>query len=477
MATTRKPDRSLPVLASTKSVAVEAIADHARRRDVRPGVPYLTSYGGGLDSVYVAERFIREPHLRPFALADWVLVMSQTGDEFRDIADYHTEAGVLRDFSAAATFSDRAENVAGPRFVQIARSGPGGAGVRVLDDSRTPNELLVEGDYKLADEMISAGSLPTTTGNRKCSLKSKGSIIDRTIRDYLGLSAFYHSFGFDRDEKPRIARSEAAIAERNFSRQGLRRTGMEFNVENPWWLDAPEAFVGEVGDYPMLRWDISRAAATAWLEETLGSASPRSCCRYCPFQRPWADRTVLERWRKEPAHLVARDLLMEYQALGLNPRMQLFFQKGTLREWIEAARATDALEAFESLLDSSPFALWRVRRIFGSTETKKGREQRTAKRRTEKLAVGSRLEMVRLFDEVYSRGLEITEQNGFRYAFRREQDRAVTATSEELFVVAPALADEKMNSSAFEQQWHDLHPDAEVPSGESVQPLLLAVSA
>jgi hypothetical protein len=168
---------------------------------------------------------------------------------------------------------------------------------------------------------------------------------------------------------------------------------------------------------------------------------------------------------------------MEYQALGLNPRMQLFFQKGTLREWIEAARATDALEAFESLLDSSPFALWRVRRIFGSTETKKGREQRTAKRRTEKLAVGSRLEMVRLFDEVYSRGLEITEQNGFRYAFRREQDRAVTATSEELFVVAPALADEKMNSSAFEQQWHDLHPDAEVPSGESVQPLLLAVSA
>ena len=230
MATTRKPDRSLPVLASTKSVAVEAIADHARRRDVRPGVPYLTSYGGGLDSVYVAERFIREPHLRPFALADWVLVMSQTGDEFRDIADYHTEAGVLRDFSAAATFSDRAENVAGPRFVQIARSGPGGAGVRVLDDSRTPNELLVEGDYKLADEMISAGSLPTTTGNRKCSLKSKGSIIDRTIRDYLGLSAFYHSFGFDRDEKPRIARSEAAIAVSSacgmaWSRASRRRTG------------------------------------------------------------------------------------------------------------------------------------------------------------------------------------------------------------------------------------------------------------
>lgn len=478
MATTqpRKPARVLSVLASTKSVALEAIADRARTRSIRPGTPYVTSYGGGLDSVYIAERLIREPELRPFALEDWLLVMSQTGDEFRDIADYHDETGVLRDFASASHFSDRTESVAGPRFIQIARSGPAGSSVRVLEDSRTPTRLMVEGDYTLADEMIQAGSLPTTTGSRKCSLKSKGAIIDRTIRDYLGLSTFHHAFGFDRDELSRVARSEAAIAERNFARQGLRRAGMDFGVENPWWLDAPEAFVGEMGDYPMLRWDVSRAGAADWLVATLGRVSPRSCCRYCPFMRPWADATVLERWRQEPAHLVARALLMEHQALGLNPRMQLFFQKGSLRQWVENARATEAVAEFNRLLASTPFALWRVRRIFGSTESKKGREQRTAKRRTEKLAVGSRLDMERLFDAEFAPGARVTEQNGFRYAFRREQDRSLAVTSEELFVVAPALSDEKMNSPAFEQQWHNLHPDAEVPSGESIQPLLVAVT-
>lgn len=464
---TDKP-KSLPVLATTRSVAVEAIAERARTRPIRIGVPYVTSYGGGLDSVYVAERFVREPALRPFALADWTLVMAQTGDEFRDIADYHERAGVLADLAAAATFSNRSESVSGPRFVQVARSGRAGSAAHVLDDSRSPTRLFVEGAFALSDEMLSAGSVPATTGNRKCSLKSKGTPIDWVIGDYLGLAEFTHSFGFDSDETSRIARSEAAIAERNFVRQGLRRAGMEFTADDPWWLDTPEARCGEVGDYPMLRWGVSRGAAAEWLALTLGSVSPRSCCRYCPFQKPWADATVLARWRNADPRLLARDLLMEHQALGLNPRMELFFRRGSLRSWVERAGAHAALEEFARLLAASTFALWRVRRMFVAS----GSGRRQARRRTQKIAVGPLPAMQQLFEESFAAESQIVEEHGFRYAFRRSQEAGAATATEEYFVVAPAIADEKMNSRLFEQQWYDLHPDASLPAGESVQSLL-----
>lgn len=455
-----RPKRSLPVVPATaRSVALEAIARALRVRPVERGLPYVQSYGGGVDSVYILERFLREPGSQPFDAADFVVVMAQTGDEFTDTRDFHSRI-VLPDMRAH-----------GIRFVQVARTRAGVESSRVLEDSREPTDLLIDGDYRLSDEMHAAGTLPTTAGDRVCSQRSKGAPIDRTIREYFRIEGrFVHAFGFDRDEVSRIAKCEAAIAERNLRRAGALPPQVSVSIDDPWWLDAPEATAFEIGDYPMLRWDTSREAAIAWLERELGETAPRSCCRACPFQKPWSDPTVVERWRHEPAERIARDLLMEHRALAFNFRIPLFFRQGSLRSFVERAQITGALDAFRADLDEREHALWRVRRIYRASPS--GRV--VARRSTERVQTGSAAEMNAVLDAHVARGCRLFEEHGIRYAFRRDREPDGERTSEEFFVVAPADADEKVRGTRFEQSWLDAHPDSTGPEGCVLQPSLFA---
>jgi hypothetical protein len=74
------------------------------------------------------------------------VVSSQTGNEYAD-----TKRDVERDILSRF----RAHNI---RYVQVARHGHHEAdGITVLSDTRQSQQLIIQGDYKLSDELRAAG--------------------------------------------------------------------------------------------------------------------------------------------------------------------------------------------------------------------------------------------------------------------------------------------------------------------------------
>lgn len=90
-----------------------------------------------------------------------------TGDEYEDTGSL-IETHILppmRDF--------------GIRYVQVARAGSKEAdGIVVLDDSRQPQRLYLEGAYKVSDELRVNGTVPQFAGVHKCALKFKAFVIE-----------------------------------------------------------------------------------------------------------------------------------------------------------------------------------------------------------------------------------------------------------------------------------------------------------
>lgn len=131
------------------------------------------SWGMGLDSTALLLRWILEPQTRDFELDDLALCTSMTGNEF---------FSTYRDVTQHVLPVLREHNV---RFVQITRSQrkttKAGGGVVVLDDSRQPQQLHIQGQYTLADEMLAAGTIPQLGGIRTCSIHSKGECLDPVI--------------------------------------------------------------------------------------------------------------------------------------------------------------------------------------------------------------------------------------------------------------------------------------------------------
>jgi hypothetical protein len=63
------------------------------------------------------------------------------------------------------------------RLVEVARKGPTKKdGVAVLQDTRQPYRLHLEGAYKLSHENRATGTMPQLGGVRKCSQKAKWSV-------------------------------------------------------------------------------------------------------------------------------------------------------------------------------------------------------------------------------------------------------------------------------------------------------------
>ena len=102
----------------------------------------ILSYGMGVESSAILLRWIMSPATRPCPLEDLIVITAQVGDEYTDTGrDVNTHILPLM-------------GALGIRYVQVARHGHFEAdGITVLDDSRTPAKVFLEGDYKLSDEL------------------------------------------------------------------------------------------------------------------------------------------------------------------------------------------------------------------------------------------------------------------------------------------------------------------------------------
>src|SRR5947209_5538171 len=106
-------------------------------------IPVVLSYGMGVDSTALLLRWLEQPRSRDFGLDQLLMVTAHTGNEFPDtrrLVERHILPR-LREFRI--------------RYVQVARAGPlQEDGLTVLDDSREPRQLFIEGDFKLSQELL-----------------------------------------------------------------------------------------------------------------------------------------------------------------------------------------------------------------------------------------------------------------------------------------------------------------------------------
>lgn len=158
---------------------------------VIPRTPPLVfgAYGMGTESTAWLHRILTYPQDRPREiLADYsnlVIVTAQTGDEW-------SVTGELVIGPRPALLRQR--NV---RFVELASKGPSRAdGVAVLQDSRQPYRVHLEGVYKLSCENQDSGTIPILSGHHTCAQKSKGEPMDWWRAREVGDAPYCHFIGY-----------------------------------------------------------------------------------------------------------------------------------------------------------------------------------------------------------------------------------------------------------------------------------------
>jgi hypothetical protein len=185
-----------------------------------------------------------EPETRPCELSELIVLTSQTGDEFletgRDVEHYILP--LLREHKI--------------RFVQIARRGHLEAdGITVLDDTRSPEKVYLDGDYKLSDELLSAGTVPQFGSTHRCSMKAKAFPLELWMNNYLDSYAsdtpIRHAFGYSADETKRVAKAEIGFAERN-----RRIVVLGYNAEETKRVNKAKQYdtPQRIGYYPLVEW-------------------------------------------------------------------------------------------------------------------------------------------------------------------------------------------------------------------------------
>ena len=162
----------------------------------------ILSYGMGVESTAILLRWCFEEATRPCPLDRLVVITAQVGDEYKDTGS-DVETYVLPMM--------RRHRI---RFVQVARHGHREAdGISILDDSREPIQVFLDGDYKLSDELKRNGTVPQYGGVHRCALKFKAWVIEQWLEANLRGRA-HHAFGYNSEERRRINQSEHAIRER-----------------------------------------------------------------------------------------------------------------------------------------------------------------------------------------------------------------------------------------------------------------------
>jgi hypothetical protein len=121
----------------------------------------ILSYGLGIESSSLLVYWCENRSRLDFDLTgDLIAVTAMTGDEHID-TKIQVERAILPRL--------REHDI---RYVQVARAGHlESEGIIVLDDTREPRAVYLDGAYKLSDELRAAGTLPQYAGEHRCALK------------------------------------------------------------------------------------------------------------------------------------------------------------------------------------------------------------------------------------------------------------------------------------------------------------------
>jgi len=390
----------------------------------------VLSYGLGVDSTALLLRWLHEPDSRDFDLSDLLVVTSMTGGEWPRTITL-VQDHVLPQLRAA-----------GVRFAQVARAGPREAdGIRVLDDSTCPTVLYGHGAHKLEDELTSAGTVPQAGGNRICSMKFKGWVIDEYLRLF-SPEATRHAFGYEVGEQRRADDCERHMHGRlalgfEVGELGRARRATEY--------DTPS----RIAEFPLIEWGWDRERCERYIESHTGVPDwPKSACDFCPFAlTSRAGRVAtLRRYDDGPESLM-RTLLLERRSVCLNPRGGLI--AGRRLDLLVAERLPHMIVPFEERMTWTRHAVFEVRRLWRPRRDDPTRVG-TVGRALRILTAGSRRRC-----ESYVRSLgDVDLQDGIArvYLLRRGED---LPTREHFFVAAPAGAEEKQRAS-FGTWWEEL---------------------
>jgi len=365
----------------------------------------VLSYGMGVDSTAILVRWLTDPSSRDFDLSDLVVITAQVGDEFPDTQRLVEEymLPLMREH--------------GVRYVQLSRKGPREAdGIEVHDDTTEPTSCFTEGgEWTLYSEMTEAGTVPQfRTGARRCSLHFKGWPLDTWLRNEFGDRPYRHVMGFNAEEQKRIDRDNSYSTEQRQS------------------------------EYPLLDWKWGRKECEDYLESWAGEPWKKSCCTFCPFAcNKKGIEAHLERLAEHPVE-AADVAIMERVSTALNPR-QTLYSGHSIEVLLEGSGDHgEALRIRDAKLSENDWTLYRIRRAFAA--------KCNAAREVKIITTGERFdveaELAMVADE---HGLDI-EDDGRSYRVWLSRKGEVFPCPEEVFVVAPALAREKVRKG-FDKRW------------------------
>lgn len=396
----------------------------------------ILSYGMGVESSAILVAWLTDPSDCPCPLSELIVITAQTGDEYDDTRNA-VETHILPLL--------RRHNI---RFVQVARRGHlQSDGITVLSDTRQPDKLYVEGDYKLSDELRAAGTLPQYAGQHRCSLKFKAWVIETWLAENI-VAPSVHAFGYNANETKRVLKSETAVGRRiafGFNAEELPRIGKAKTYDTP----LRKSF------YPLVEWGWTRQKCIEYLQERLGVVWQRSACTFCPFNTLQQD--ALLRHKQHPEQ-IAEAMLLEHVSLSLNPRGTLY-RKQSLIEITDTSGNHIAIHSFRHMLDTTPWTVYRVRRIYAAGKDSNDRPCSTRKgtvlRAVERLTPNLRREeaLTRLL-RLGAKDDAIEVRRGITYLYRRRPEIRYP-TREEFLVASPAVVETKARYGLewFEQQW------------------------
>ena len=386
-----------------------------------PTPKVVMSFGLGTDSTAVLLRWLEDPSSRDFDLSDLAVITAMTGNEWESTR------------TAVETLILPRMATAGVRFIQAARSRrhvtKAGAGVVILDDSRAPTTLHLDGSYTLWDEMTEAGTIPQSGGARMCSVHAKGDVLDPVIAAITRGQPYRHVIGFEAGEARR------ALKDQNYNTT-LR-----------------------TGEYPLIEWGWFRNDAIEYTTSVIGTSVGKSACTFCPFSfGSKAGRAhMLERYSTEPV-TAAHALLMEHLALTLNPKQGLIGGK-RLIDLVRSENTVHVLEAFDELLREQTHAIYDVRRIISARKGDSlvsGNVERSLRVRSRGTRDVLQAHLDHLAADGTAKGLTTTVvgEDGIMRLYQRQRGSAFP-TLERFFVVAPALAPNK-ERARFDERWAEL---------------------
>jgi hypothetical protein len=382
---------------------------------------YFMSYGMGAESTAWLHRILFHSETKPAEIlpdySNLIVGIAQTGDEWSKTGELVT-AHILPLL--------RRHRV---RLVEVARRGPTKAdGVEVLQDSREPYRLHLDGAYKLSHENRESGTMPIRSGHHTCAQKSKGEPLDWWRGQELGDETYFHAIGYNVLEQGRI-RKDAA-----YSMGGQR-----------------------IPTYPVSEWGMTREDCLEYLKRELGIDWIKSSCRQCPYinRQGWPEQLKLFNERPEEAvpHLVD-----ERVTLALNPRCGLYGPGRSLWGRLRRDGATHVLDLADRHINSTPWAIYRIRRRYKAPAIAPRSVQKliVADRRAVEraLAAIARLSDVALACDEPIKGApkKNGEKDAYQRLWLRRRNESTFPSPEEFLVAAPAQANDKALAT-FEHNW------------------------